>query len=120
MTRPESCSSLSNQDDPRQTRLFSVKLDGSSLTPLSKEEGTHAALASDDGKHFTDTFSSTNTPPTMSLCSPGGTCQKFWQARSVDDYDLVAPKFLEFKADDGTVLYGSLLLPPHPTGRCRC
>ena len=107
----------SNQDDPRQTRLFSVKLDSSALTPLSKEEGWHAALVSDNGKHFTDTFSSTNTPPSMSLCSPDGACEKFWQARSVADYDLVAPKLLEFKADDGTVLYGSLLLPPHPTGR---
>jgi len=41
-----------------------------------------------------------------------------WEARSVADYDLVAPKFLEFKADDGTVLYGQLQLPPNaPAGK---
>ena len=35
------------------------------------------------------------------------------------DYGLVAPKFLEFKADDGTTLYGQLLLPPkaRPAGK---
>jgi dipeptidyl-peptidase-4 len=36
-----------------------------------------------------------------------------WQAGNViADYGLRAPKYLEFKADDGTVLYGRLLLPP--------
>jgi dipeptidyl-peptidase-4 len=107
----------SNQGDPRQSQLFSVKLDGSNLTQLSKDEGTHAATVSDDGKRYADTFSTTNTPPNMSLCAPGGTCQKFWEARSVADYDLGAPKYLEFKADDGTVLYGYLLLPPNATGK---
>jgi dipeptidyl-peptidase-4 len=36
-----------------------------------------------------------------------------WQARNaIAEYGLRAPKYLEFKADDGTTLYGRLLLPP--------
>ena len=36
-----------------------------------------------------------------------------WQARDeVAEYGLRAPKYLEFKAEDGTTLYGRLLLPP--------
>jgi dipeptidyl-peptidase-4 len=36
-----------------------------------------------------------------------------WSARNtIEEYGLRAPKYLEFKADDGTVLYGRLLLPP--------
>ena len=36
-----------------------------------------------------------------------------WQARDeVAEYGLRAPKFLEFKAEDGTTLYGRFLLPP--------
>jgi dipeptidyl-peptidase 4 len=31
----------------------------------------------------------------------------------VADYDLIAPQPLEFNADDGTLLYGYLILPPH-------
>jgi dipeptidyl-peptidase-4 len=35
-----------------------------------------------------------------------------WKARdSVAEYGLRAPKYLDFKADDGTTLYGRLLLP---------
>ena len=107
----------SNQGDPRQTQLFSVKVDGSGMTQLSKDEGWHTAGVSDDGKYYTDSFSRTNKPPSMSFCASGGTCQKIWEGRSLADYDLVEPKYLEFKADDGTVLYGFLLLPPNPTGR---
>jgi dipeptidyl-peptidase-4 len=36
-----------------------------------------------------------------------------WQARDeIAEYGLRKPKYLEFKADDGTTLYGQLLLPP--------
>ena len=35
-----------------------------------------------------------------------------WEARGVAEYNLAPTKFLEFKADDGTTLYGRLLLPP--------
>jgi dipeptidyl-peptidase-4 len=36
-----------------------------------------------------------------------------WQAHdSIAEYGLRAPKYLEFKADDATKLYGRLLLPP--------
>ena len=108
---------LSNQDDARQNQLYSVKFDGTSLTRLSKEQGTYAATVSDDGKHYAVTFSSTNIPPRSSLCSIGAACQVFWESRGVAEYNLVDPKFLEFKADDGAKLYGYLLLPPNATGK---
>jgi len=45
----------------------------------------------------------------------GGACTTVWRSRDeVAEYGLRAPKYLEFKADDGTVLYGRLLLPPDP------
>jgi dipeptidyl-peptidase 4 len=48
------------------------------------------------------------------LCNVGGgACSPVWQARDeIADYGLRPQKFLEFKADDGTTLYGRLLLPP--------
>jgi dipeptidyl-peptidase-4 len=48
----------------------------------------------------------------------GGACTPAWQARDeIAEYGLRAPKFLEFKAEDGTTLYGRLLLPPDATAR---
>jgi dipeptidyl-peptidase-4 len=104
-----------NKGDPRQAKIFSVKLDGSGVQALSSEAsgeaGRYSAHFSDDGKHFVETHSATITPPRISLCAVGGACQKIWEARSVADYNLIAPQPLEFKADDGTVLYGQLILP---------
>lgn len=104
-----------NKGDPRQEKLFSVKLDGSGMQGISSEEGNeagnYAASFADDGKHFVETRSATLTPPRISMCAAGGACQKIWEGRSVADYDPIAPKNLEFKAEDGTVLYGYLILP---------
>jgi len=59
-----------------------------------------------------DVFSSLMAPPHMSLCAVGGECKEVWRARNVEEYDLIAPQFANFKAEDGAELYGQLLLPP--------
>jgi dipeptidyl-peptidase-4 len=102
-----------NKGDPRQEKLFSVKLDGSGMQAISPGEGNYEAIFVDGGQHFVETHSETLTPPRISVCAPAGPCHKIWEGRSVADYDLIAPKSLEFKADDDTPLYGSLLLPPN-------
>ena len=108
---------LCNKDDARQVQLYSVKLDGSNMQKISKEAGTHAAVFADNGKHYADTFSTSTAPPSISVCSADGACRNAWQSRGVDSANLVAPKFLELKADDGTKLYGALTLPPNvPAG----
>jgi dipeptidyl-peptidase-4 len=104
-----------NKDDPRQRQLYATKLDGSGLQRISQEDGTHHVTFTDNGKHYVDEFSALMTPPRSSICSASGTCQKIWDSRSVDDFGLTTPKFLEFKADDGTTLYGELQLPSEST-----
>ena len=106
---------ICNKDDPRQRQLYAVKLDGSDFKRISTEDGTHSPTFANDGKHYVDEFSNLMTPPRWRFCTAGGNCEKLWDSRSVDDYALTAPKFLEFKADDGTTLYGELLLPPETT-----
>ena len=100
-----------NKGDPRQEKIFSVKLDGSGMQSISSKDGNYSGNFADDGKHFVETYSATLTPPRISVCAPGGSCQKIWEGRSISDYDPISPKTMEFKADDGTVLYGYLILP---------
>jgi dipeptidyl-peptidase-4 len=103
----------SNQGDPRQHHIFSVKLDGTGSQQLTHEEGIYSGQFSDDGKHYVQTFSGPTASRRMSLCAVSGGCAPVWQARDeVAEYGLRTPKFLEFKAEDGTTLYGRLLLPP--------
>jgi dipeptidyl-peptidase 4 len=105
----------SAKDDPRQRHLFSIKLDGSGLEQLTREEGMHSGNFSEDANYYAQTFMGPRTAPQISLCTVGGACAPVWQARDdVAEYGLRAPKFLEFKAEDGTTLYGRLLLPPEP------
>jgi dipeptidyl-peptidase-4 len=102
-----------NKDDPRQTHVYSVQLDGSGFKALTTEEGQHFASFSDDGKHYSHMYFGPQAAPQSSLCAVGGACYPVWKARDeIAEYGLRAPKYLEFKADDGTVLYGRLLLPP--------
>jgi dipeptidyl-peptidase-4 len=107
-----------NKDDPRQEHIYSVQLDGSAFMALTKDEGFQFSNFSDDGKHYAVTSFGPAASPQISLCAvAGGQCSSVWKGRdSITEYGLRAPKYLEFKADDGTLLYGSLLLPPDSSG----
>ncbi len=105
-----------NKDDPRQMQIYSVKLDGSDFKALTSEEGMHFGHFSEDGKHYSHMYFGPHSVPSESLCTVGGACHPVWKAHDeITEYGLRAPKYLEFKADDGTTLYGRLLLPPDGT-----
>jgi dipeptidyl-peptidase 4 len=101
-----------NKGDALQQQIFSVKLDGSAAQTVSTEPGNHTTDFADDGKHYVEHYSKPLQPPRASVCAAGGSCQKIWEGRNLADYQLVDPNFLNFKADDGTPLYGYLMLPP--------
>jgi dipeptidyl-peptidase-4 len=105
-----------NAGDDRQRHLCSVKLDGNAFKCLTKG-GTHAASVAPNGQYFVDHYSSLMTPPQLSFCHVGGSCDIFWRSKSVDSLSLIAPQFVDFKAEDGTVLRGLLYLPPDSAGK---
>ena len=102
-----------NKGDPREEHIYSVKMDGSDFKNLTPEEGVHYGSFSDDGKHYTHMYAGPHRAPALTLCAVEGACKPVWEAHDeIAEYGLRAPKYLEFKADDGTTLYGRLLLPP--------
>ena len=59
-----------------------------------------------------DDYSALTHAPSASVCSVDGSCTTFWKARSIEAYNLLTPKFVDFKAADGTTtLQGTILLP---------
>jgi dipeptidyl-peptidase-4 len=101
-----------NKEDPRQQQIYAVKLDGSELQRISREDGFHDPTFADNGKHYLDDYSSQLSPPRFSMCGSDGACKPFAESRTVDEFGLAAFKQMEFKAEEGTTLYGQLLLPP--------
>jgi dipeptidyl-peptidase-4 len=106
-----------NEGDVRQRHAYSVQLNGSSFHRLNEGSSTEHATFSDDGKYFVSTVSSTLRPPVTAYCVVNAACTKFWEARSIAAYAFTPPKFLDFKAEDGTVLHGQLTLPAASTGK---
>ena len=103
---------LSDEGDPREQQLWSVKLDGSDRRQVTKQPGQHAVVMSPNAKFYSDEMSASVTPPTVSVCRNEDNCDTFWTSPSVAAYDLNPPEALELKAADGkTTLYGSLVLP---------
>ena len=100
-----------NKDDDRETHLYSVKLDGTGLAQLTQTPGSHRAEMAENSQYFVDSYSSIGTMPKMAICKTGATCSDVWAATGMDQYKLLTPEFVDFKAEDGTVLHGVILLP---------
>jgi dipeptidyl-peptidase-4 len=106
-----------NKDDPRQQQIYSAKLDGSGFERISKEDGFHDPTFAENSGAYLDDYSTAIMPDRFSLCDPAANCRVFAQLRTAQEFALARPTQLEFKADDGTTLYGQLLLPPNSSHR---
>ena len=76
-----------NKDDPRQTQLCSVKLDGSGFRKVTSEEGTHEVKFAHKSMAAMRTISPPlRTPPWLSICTEEASCRKVWESRAVAEY----------------------------------
>jgi dipeptidyl-peptidase-4 len=101
---------LSSEGDDRQRQLWSVKLDGTGAERVTQLHGTHATSFAPNNKHFVDNYSALMTPPKMAVCGVAAPCTTFWDAKPLVDFALIEPQFVDLKAEDGTVLHGTLLM----------
>ncbi len=103
-----------NEGNWRQRNEFAVGLNGQNFRRISKQDGSHFAdFDPKNAKYYVDNYSALTVPPSTSVCSVDGSCTAFWQPHSVEAYNLLTPKVVDFKAADGTTtLEGEILLPP--------
>jgi len=109
-----------NKDDWRQANLYRANLDGTGLRRLTPENGIHKPTMPRNAEYFFDSFSALTTPPRMQLCdvNPAGMaestearCSDIWRSKGLEETDVLTPRFVDFKAEDGTLLHGVVLLP---------
>ncbi len=104
-----------NKDDWRQSNLYRINLDGTGLRRLTPENGVHQPRMPRNAQYFFDSSSALTGPPRMQLCetNPDGAarCRQIWQSKELDEIDRLRPQFVDFKAEDGSLLHGVVLLP---------
>lgn len=101
-----------NKGDDRQEQIFSVPLTGGEAMPVTQRPGVHTVLMSADAKYFVDTYSSLREPAKVEVCAVGGPCDELWVSHRWDGYETITPRFVDFRARDGQLLHGVILLPP--------
>lgn len=92
------------KDSLLQTRMYRVKLDGSELTPVTKEEGTHSIRFAPHAKHYLDEVSRIDRAPSLTLHTADGKTIKTLQAdrtAAVEKTGIVWPELTSIPARDG-------------------
>jgi dipeptidyl-peptidase 4 len=123
-----------NRGDDRQEHLLAVPLAGERQGPeggpaaTDAGGGVHSVVMDARAQHFVDTYSALGNGAKVQVCTlagggasaatgaapaaGGGGCREIWASHTWDGYDTLVPQFADFKAEDGQVLHGVILLPP--------
>ena len=103
--------------DPYFRHLYSVRLDGTRLTPLTPEDADHDVTLSPDGRWFVDSYSRPDVPPVTLLRDAAGRTLLTLERADISRLQAAGwkpPIPITVKARDGkTDLYGLLYRPTH-------
>ncbi|MCY4418253.1 MAG: S9 family peptidase [Cytophagales bacterium] len=107
---------LSTEKGYLERRLYRVNIEGKRKTLLSKEKGVVRVHMSKDGKHYIESFSSQQKPPTIRLFGSDGKkirtlISNEAYIKTVQTYNLVEKEFFSFPASDGQKLHGYFFKP---------
>jgi dipeptidyl-peptidase-4 len=100
---------------PLERHLYRISFNGSGMSRLTSEPGTHSSNVAPDCGHYLDTYSSTKTPPRVLLSPMDGKAATVIVDNNADrlaEYVLGDHQFFTFKTEDGDSLRGWMLKPP--------
>jgi dipeptidyl-peptidase-4 len=125
----------SNEGALLDQQAWLVNFDGERKR-ITRKAGFHDVHFAPAGGNFIDKFSSLIHPAAELLCASGAAdqsstsenapssdkegidagCKAFWVSQSINAYQLRGPEPIEVKSHDGTMLYGTLLMPSDSAG----
>ena len=97
-----------------ERHLYRVRADGSGITRISKQPGTHRISMSPDARYFLDTFSDIRTLPALVLYDSDGANLKTLatpRPELIAPYDVQFPELLTIPADDGFPMPAQIMKP---------
>lgn len=109
-------------EDPRQLHLFEAKLDGSEVRQITRERGTHHIDLAPDSHVAADLWSNLETRPSVRLLdlASSAAVPLPQPADPLATFTLPAQRLFQIKAEDDTVLYGHVALPPNLAEGQKC
>lgn len=106
-----------SKESPMEKHLYktSYKQKAGEPSRLDKAAGWHDAQASEDGSYVLDAYSSGTTPYVAGIIATNGKSEQniITAADPLKDFQRPQIRQVTLKADDGTPLYGKLILPVH-------
>ena len=97
-----------------ERHLYRIKLDGSRMLRMTKEDGFHSVTFSPDGRYYFDQYSNCSTLPSLFLYSKNGKrLQVVAKAHShlLDKFGIQYPELMTIPADDGFPLPAHIYKP---------
>ncbi len=106
----------STEKSPLERHLYKVGLDGHGLTRISKQDGVHHPLFSDDARLYVDTYSKSGTPPRQDLYHADGSSAAVINANpssQLAEFHLSPVEYFAIRSHDGISLNCSIIKPPN-------
>ncbi len=104
-----------NKETPLGRNIYKVNWRNGQISRLDNAEGTHTAYSNSSGTYIYDAFQNAETPRIISIISTNKKWKKdlLSAANPLADFERPLVKNITLNADDGTPLYGKLILPVH-------
>ena len=103
----------STKETPLEKHLYKVNWQTTKITRLDKDAGVHNGILSKDGTHLYDVFANVSTPRIANIINTQSLQTKniLTAENPLKNFQRPEIQNITLKADDGTPLYGKLILP---------
>ena len=106
----------SNEEGAINKSLYCINLDGSDKTKLSEDLGTHSSTFSNGMKYYSNTYSTADTPPYISLHNHTGKEIRVLEdnadlSTKMEEFDLTKKEFFSFTTSEDINLNGWMIKP---------
>lgn len=103
----------SAKGSPLEKNVYAVNYTTGAMRRIDKEAGVHTVSLSEDGRYIYDTYTSAHVPKIALIRTTDGSFTKeiLKADNTLKDFERPQIKNITLKADDGTPLYGKLILP---------
>lgn len=103
----------STKETPLEKHLYKISWANFKMQRLDNAPGVHTGILSSDGSYLYDAYSNANTPRAINLINTATLkTENILNAENpLKNYQRPEIRNVELKADDGTPLYGKIILP---------